>query len=299
VPKRPHPALVGVFVIGGALLLLLGLTFWGSGRLLGREYRYVCYFPGSVNGLALGAPVKYRGVQIGRVDDLLIPYSASRSDARIAVVVALQSRQIRKRGGDLDPSPEVVGFLVERGLRARLQSESIITGVLSVSLDIVPDAPPAEPALGRENLPEIPTLPSETEQLSRMLLAAGESIPRVSQSITRTLDTIDNVFANRSLGRAFDELPATARSVRRLTTDLDVHLFQLGGALRASAESANADLIAIGGAISEVRSTLAQNGPLVVELQRTLADVRRVMESIRTLTDYLERNPNALVVGKP
>src|SRR5215831_4664480 len=113
--SRPRPALVGAFVIFCVFLTLVGVALWGSGRLFSKSYRYVCYFPASVNGLSVGSPVKYRGVPIGRVDAMLIPYSRMASqDARVAVVVELASRQVRKRGGEVDPAPEVVGNLVAR-----------------------------------------------------------------------------------------------------------------------------------------------------------------------------------------
>src|SRR5262249_37717843 len=125
--RRPHVVLVGAFVVVAVVLVVVAAGFWGSGRLFERKYRYVCYFPGSVNGLTVGAPVKYRGVPVGRVDDMLIPYEGG-TDLRVAVVIDLLTRQIRRRGGEIEPKPEVIALLVQRGLRARLQSESIITG---------------------------------------------------------------------------------------------------------------------------------------------------------------------------
>ena len=67
--KRPNPALVGAFILGAVALAIVAITVWGSGRLFERRYKYLCYFPGSVHGLQIGAPVKYRGVAIGEVVD--------------------------------------------------------------------------------------------------------------------------------------------------------------------------------------------------------------------------------------
>src|SRR4029450_7081426 len=110
--SKPRPALVGAFVILCMLLTLVAVALWGSGRLFSKSYRYVCYFPGSVNGLNVGSAVKYRGVPVGRVDAMLIPYSRIAHEARVAVVIELASRQVRKRGGDVDPEPAVVASLV-------------------------------------------------------------------------------------------------------------------------------------------------------------------------------------------
>ena len=72
--KRTRPVLVGAFILGACLLVVVAIAVWGSGRLLQKRMKYVCYFPGSVHGLVIGAPVKYRGVPIGEVVGMRIRF---------------------------------------------------------------------------------------------------------------------------------------------------------------------------------------------------------------------------------
>src|SRR5260370_14617735 len=94
--KRPSPTLVGAFILGGALLMVAAVAIWGSGRLFARRYRYVCYFPGSVNGLKVGAAVKYRGVAIGQVTAMRIRFQQPRDDNRIPVFIEANGERLRE-----------------------------------------------------------------------------------------------------------------------------------------------------------------------------------------------------------
>lgn len=131
--KQANPKLIGAFVLGGLALLVLGLVIFGGTRWLGERRTYVAYFPGSVKGLRVGAPVDFRGVTIGRVTDIRIRYDASDGTMQIPVVMEFEPARITVIGaddvvehrGDLDD-------LIRRGLRAQLQTQSIVTGLLLI-----------------------------------------------------------------------------------------------------------------------------------------------------------------------
>jgi len=284
--RRPSPALIGAFVVLGTLLGILAVIFWGSGRLFERQYRYICYFPRSVNGLTLGAAVKYRGVSVGHVNDLLIPYSKVGADVRVAVIIGLEGRKVRKRGGDVDPTNDVITMLIQRGLRARLQSESLITGQLIVALDIVEDAPPEPIRIGREGLIEIPTLPSQTDELRDLLSDVGKKLknadlPRLTTAATELIESATRLTNGPELRRVLVELGQASAQLRRLTETVDEKLEPAGAVL------------------TDLHAALAPDAPLVVELQRVIGELSRAAASVRSLADFLERNPNALLVGKP
>ncbi len=279
--RKPSPTLVGVFVLGAALLLVAAVAVWGSGRLFDRRYDYVCYFPGSVNGLNAGAPVKYRGVWVGQVTGMRIRFEQPPGDVRIPVFIEVSSRRLRELGATDAPTPRVVKDLIEAGMRARLESESFVTGQLYVSLDFFPGTPITLLHV-QGGFPEIPTVPAPLEEVTRSLSGLLAQLKTLDlsgtvRSLRSAIDGINRLVNSPSISRTINELPSTVASVRRLVGHADVAVDKIGGSLE---------------------STLAVRGPVFVELERTLVDVQRAAEAIRQLADFLRRNPNALITGK-
>lgn len=279
--KRPNPTLIGAFILGAALLLVAAVAIWGSGRLFERRYRYVCYFPGSVNGLKVGAPVKYRGVVIGQVVGMRIRYQQAPDDSRIPIFVEMSGKRLRGLGASEDPKPPLMEQLIHRGLRARLDSESIVTGQLYVNFDLFPDTPIhlVHPSNG---FPEIPTIPTQLEEATKAVIGLlaqlkDADIAGIARSLSNAIDGINRLVTTPSIARTLAELPATVGSVRRLMQDVDGTISNLGQGLQSS---------------------LAVRGPLFVELQRAIIDIQRAAEAVRILAEFLQRNPNAILVGK-
>jgi paraquat-inducible protein B len=278
--KRPNPTVVGAFILGGALLVVAAIAIWGSGRLFERRYRYVCYFPGSVNGLKVGAAVKYRGVLIGQVVAMRIRYKQPLADSRIPVFIEVSAKRVHELGGSEDPTPKLVQELIHDGLRARLDSESILTGQLYVNLDLFPETPAL--IVHPDGFPEVPTIPTRFEEATKALtglLAAlkDADVAGVAHSISNTVDGINRLLTTPSIARTLSELPSTVGAVRQLAHDLDVNTGKLGG---------------------ELDSALAARGPLIVEVQRAIVDVQQAAEAVRALAEFLQRNPNSILVGK-
>jgi paraquat-inducible protein B len=281
VSRKPNPTLVGAFILGGALLTVLAVAVWGSGRLFERRYQYVCYFTGSVNGLRVGAAVKYRGVPVGQVSGMRIRFEQSRQDTRIPVFVELSGRRLRELGATEEPGPKLLQELVSAGLRARLDTESIVTGQLFVNLDMFPDTPVrlVHPSGG---FPEIPTIPTPLEEATRSLTAfltqlQNADIAGTARALSGTIEGLNRLVNTPNIARTLAQLPPAVASIHRLVQNLDVELGQIG---------------------QNVQATLAVRGPIVAELQRALVDVQRAAQAVRILADFLQRNPNALIVGK-
>ena len=279
--RKPSPTLVGAFVVGAALLLVAAVAVWGSGRLLDRRYHYVCYFPGSVNGLKIGAAVKYRGVPIGQVVGMRIRFQQPRDDTRIPVFVEMSGKRLRELGASEAATSKIVKELIGAGLRARLESESLVTGQLYVNLDMHPEV--AARLLHAEGgYPEIPTIPTPLEEAEKSLSGLFAQLKTLdlsgtARSLSSAIEGINVLVNTPSVARTIKELPTTVASVRHLVQDVDAGLDKLGKGLQTS---------------------LAVRGPVFTEFERTLGDVQRAAESVRQLAEYLRRNPNALIVGR-
>jgi paraquat-inducible protein B len=269
--EKPKAAVIGAFILASLALVVVAIGLWGGGKLFQEKERAVCYFPGSVNGLDVGAPVKYRGVQIGTVVDIRIRYEQAPEDTRIPVFLDIQVKRIRERTGREEPLQDLLKEWIGRGLRARLETQSLVTGQLYVNLALYPGTPVELAHVGPSEYPEIPTLPTTLEEATKSLTALlrqirDANIAGIAQSLASTIEGINRLVNKPAIGKALGELPPAIASVRKLT--------------------------------DEVQAVLATRGPVLIDLQRTLIEFQKAAQSVAALAEYLQRNPNALLVGR-
>ncbi len=279
--KKPSPTAVGVFILCGVVLIVAAVMIWGSGRLFERRAKYVCYFPGSVFGLNVGAAVRYRGVPIGQVTGLRIRYDEPAGDTRLPVFIEINEKRLRELGRDGQATSQIIPSLIDSGLRARLELESLVTSQLYVNLDMFPNAPLTRVHAER-GYPEIPTIPTAIEEATRSISGVLEELRKAdiagtARSLASTIEGLNRLVNTPSIAHALKELPTTVASIRQLVQTADGTIGRVG---------------------QELQSTVGARGPIVADFQRALVDVQRAAEAVRRLAEFLERNPNALIVGK-
>jgi len=304
VSKGRDAAAIGGFVVGGVVLIIAAVVVWGSGKLFRQTARYVCYFEGSVNGLDVGAPVKAKGVPVGKVVGIRLRYQQAQTNNRIPVFIEVDVKRIVELGALRPTAPDAQRTYIARGLRARLESESLITGTLYVGLGLFPGSPVAmseiDPAHG---YPEIPTLPTELAETGKSLTAILGRLQSVDvasavESIDRAASAFARLASTGRLPRVLDEAVVTLESYRRLGDQLNGAVPPLLAELRATTGAARNTLVGLDGAAGAAGRLIAPQASLSVRLGETLTDVGRASHAIRELADYLRRNPNALLVGK-
>jgi paraquat-inducible protein B len=186
--KRVNPATVGAFVLGAIALILGAVVAFGSGNLFRTTHEFVIFFPGDINGLRVGAPVKFKGVEIGqvkriklRLDQMVQPQSNELvAQVRIPVVIELDEEKIVSHGSTLDLSdPHTIPNLIREGLRAQLGSDSFVTGLMYVALDIEPSTPIQMYASPGSPLQEIPAVPNTLEQAQAIASRIFEKLDKV------------------------------------------------------------------------------------------------------------------------
>jgi len=132
--KKANTALIGLFVIGAITLGIISLIVLGAGKIFSEKSTYVTYFDSSVQGLRPGANVTFRGVRIGQVNTVYVRFDESMLEFVLPVIIEFQEGAIQtisdedNKRSDL----EIMEALIERGLRAKLQMESFVTGQLPV-----------------------------------------------------------------------------------------------------------------------------------------------------------------------
>jgi paraquat-inducible protein B len=321
--RRASPVKIGAFVVGGVALLVAAVLLIGTGRMFRRTQSFVSYFEGSVHGLRKGAPVKFKGVELGRVTHIRIPFWLEGSNPPIAVFYSLEQEELDEMEPGTGPSPEDMRRAVERGLRAQLETDSVVTNVKYIALSIVPDAKARlhEPVAG---VLEIPTTTTPLQEIgaSVQTLAARFSqydFEALLDSARETLDAVGGLAQSpelrgllvsseelvAGLGRIVRDLEPLAPELRALVQRAGV----LADELAASADSAAEDVDLASGGVREaalaVQAAVDSAGvlfdpgaPLALELRGSLRELSQTARAARTLFELLERDPSALLRGR-
>jgi paraquat-inducible protein B len=317
--KRISPTAIGIFVVGSFALVIAAIVVVGSGSLFKKPLQFVCMFQGNVNGLRIGAPVKFKGVQIGTVEEIKLALSPSEGEVRpdlkefrLPVIVGIERSMIIQRGGTGHAlSQPGLEDLVARGMRAQLDTESLLTGLLFIDLDLHPNAP-LDLALvpGSGSLREIPPVQTNLEQIQKQATEALAKLDRIDlnkmvASITNAADSINQLTGSTDLKDTLASLKETVPNLNRTITSLRVALDNVNArvtplveSLQRSSDEANATMKDTREALLEVKSNLDPDSPLSVNLNAALDELADTSRSIGDLTDYLQRNPAALVRGK-
>src|SRR5262249_62254129 len=96
--KKISPTLIGAFVVGALALLVVAIIAFGSGQLFRKTREFVLYFEGSVNGLHIGAPVKFKGVEIGSVKNILLQLNKDMAVNEIPVIIEIDLKKLTSMG---------------------------------------------------------------------------------------------------------------------------------------------------------------------------------------------------------
>ena len=317
--KRASPTLIGVFVLGALAIALAGLAVFGSGKLFRRTAQFVMVFGGSVNGLSVGAPVKFRGVQVGSVTKIMLSLPGmTLPELRIPVFIEIDQDLVSKLGGMINPAePTSFAALIDEGLRAQLQLESIVTGVLFVELDLFPGSPvnlflPKES--GYLEIPTQPTLLQEASQTGADLIAKLRDVDfdGLVNSIRDAARSVGDlagspelrqplVAAREAMVSARDTLNEIRPRIPQLASGVDSASNRLQGSLKrfdTTLGSLDTALGSLDTTLGSVNRLVDPRAPLVYQLTTTLGDLGKAAQSIRELADYLDRNPSAIITGR-
>jgi len=308
--RKASPALIGGFVLGAAVLAAVIVVVWGSGRFFRQTKSFVCYFSGSVNGLNAGAPVKFRGVPIGSVTEMRFRLEETAGinpdEFRIPVWFEIDLKRLSefRAGSPVRLDRARFDELIARGLRAQLQTESFVTGVLYVGLDFFPGSPVALVHGDRPDVFEVPTMPTMLERASQSLTKLMARIEKLDleglvRSVDETLDGINGLVRSPEIGRTLVAAREALGSIRQLSDDLKPSVPPMMKSLDATSADARSSLKRLDATLADLRSLIDTQGPLTVELTQTLIDLGDAAESVRDLASYLDRKPNAVLTGRP
>lgn len=324
---KANPAVIGVFVLSAIFIGIASVLILGGGELTADKIIYVAYFDESLKGLDVGAPVTFQGVNVGAVTNISIITDIEEFAMKMPVVFEVDRKAFTfvKDGVPVEDREslqqrENAKILIDRGLRARLQTQSFVTGKKEIALDFFPDTPVVLTGESTEYV-ELPTIPSAGEKLARTL--QDIQLDKIADEILKTFEGLRKIIEDPRIRRILDEIEGTVGDFGELARDLDESVAVLAedahGALSdardlirdvdeqvspvsanlgKTMESARAALEKATGTLSEAEKLLSEDSPLQQELLSAMKEISGAARSLRMLVEYLERHPEALIQGK-
>lgn len=284
---KVHPTVIGAFIVGAVVLIVAALMVFGSGQLFTQKNTFVLYFGGSVNGLNVGAPVKFRGVRVGTVTDVRALYNPTDYQGRIQVVAEVEPAQFTQIiDGVIVPDSarqrSDTTALIAAGLRAQLQVESMVTGLLYVELNFLPDTPATLVGIPSPH-PELPTIPTTMEELFASVSNAMQELGKlpvgqILDEIVGLLQRLNSILTAPEMDQALQHLGSILADVDTAVADalgdLPVLVDKAGG----TADAATAALQAAQQLVQHVES---QVDPLTGGVNATLRAARSALHQGR------------------
>lgn len=246
-------------------------------------------FTETLRGLSVGAPVDFRGIQIGEVIAISPDVDVDAADVGLQVDIAVfpERMQSRKDAGQDMREADFRAFvdrLIKRGLRAQLRNGNLVTGQLYVAIDFFPNAGTATIDWA-EQPPQLPTQRGSLDELQATLSRIAAKIDRLP---------LDDIAAETR--RAIAGLASAVERTEALMQRLDG---LASNEVRAAVAETQQTMAEARAAVADGRRLLASDAPLQQDLRDSLQELSRAAQSLRHLADTLERNPEALLRGKP
>lgn len=309
---------IGAFIVGALLVVFFALLFFSGGRIFSQKERVVMYFDGSVQGLQIGAPIKLKGVVLGEITDIQINFQSDDKPALTAVTADLVLQRINSKGTDVNN--EFLVDAIKQGLRAQLNYQSFLTGLLYVELDFHPDTPPQLYNFQQDFL-ELPTIGTDFEEISKGLQEINvkelvDNLDKLTADISELVESGAVVDTITSVKSAADSIDIAARSITAeaktaneqltLTTlELTKLLQSLNREIPGISNNINSSLVQLQHSLENINKTaeslngtVAEDSPLMYQLQQTLKEVSRSANALRDFSTTLDEQPEALWRGR-
>ena len=271
---------------------------------------YILYFDDSVRGLSVGASVEFRGIPVGKVLDISLEESMDDGLVRIAVLVGLEPDLVPFESLDpgLDEEERKAFFhstlekLVAKGLRARLITGNLLSGQLIVDMDFDKEAEMASIDYSGK-YPVLPTTTGSLTSITNSLVAIlgklkrlpldemGEHFLKVSEGMDALVNSEGLLDSVKSLSQVLDHADQILSIVGDKTTPMLDEMARLSTDARKMVQQAEKTL-------QQLEKSASDQGSMGGELINTMRELAAAARAVRSVADYLERHPEALLQGK-
>jgi paraquat-inducible protein B len=333
--KRASPSLIGAFVLGAIALGVTLVVLLGSWTFFAQARHFVVVFESSLHGLSVGAPVAFRGVNIGQVKAIrpvIVVTEGQPTGVDILVTVEISRGQFRTTEGspaafqDMTDAELAKTFDTE-GVRAQLAMQSFVTGQLYVNLDFYPGSPSNIVDI-ETPYPQLGTMQTGLEKLGKTI----ETLPldQLVSKAVEALEGLERTINSPAIPKILSSLAETSANTREITAKIDASLEPLIAQLRDAAkattaamnqasetiglkqgpaaelvdrlnrvaDTADQTLTVARGAMAEATDILSDRSTTRQNLEQMLTEFAQAARSIRSFANYLDRHPQALLLGR-
>jgi paraquat-inducible protein B len=320
---RANPTAIGLFLIGGIVLTVGGTAVLASTTWLQKRSTFISFFQESVNGLETGAPVKFQGVPVGTVTGLHIQIDERDKTFQVPVEYEVDLKRLTTQLGtfvDLSDGA-VLRQQIADGLRAQLQTESMVTGQLYIELSYRPDAAPPELERQATAWPEIPTTPSLmaalgtgagslVADLMRIFFQVNEmlmdvNMPEINAAVVASAQAVERLVDSPDMRAALQQVPGMTAQVGHTMAEFQLLASRAGAAIdplqlhmETTTTEMTATLLALRRTLEETHGLLSADTGFGHGVQEALASLKAAADALRLLATSLEQNPDMLLRGR-
>jgi len=327
--NKVNPTVIGSFIIGALGLFISSIFIFSSDAWFTKNQQFIVVFTESINGLNVGAPIKLYGVQIGHVTEITVERDPQSNMTLIPVIFEVDQQKISDYidTQQKDWSHTEVDKLINSGLRMQLQLGSLLTGQLFIEALFLPNT--AAKLYGhKSNLKEIPSVPSKSDEIQKALRNVLEGTKTIDltelfTNLQKTAANIEQITGSKQtqstltalnssmldlkqilntlkheIGPLSKDLNRTINHADKLLLTLNTNAKPLLEDSREIISSSKHTLQTISSTLDEVKSLINNNSPINQGLQNALHQLTRAASATRSMMDYLERHPDAILFGK-
>jgi paraquat-inducible protein B len=318
--KTNGQTMVGVFVLGGAILAVGAILLFGKFHLGSTSRRYAIVFQDSISGLAVGAPVNFRGVRVGSVVSIALEFDPKTHVAYIPVIVRMFRDNVHV--SKQDPDDPAVDTLVKRGLHAEINTVSFVTGQSEIDLDFDASSPSYfHPDLTK--LTEIPAKVSDLERVKQQItqlplreladnanatlqnvnkvaVVLVDDLPALLASLRSTSDQSQVAVAEaaKAIADLRTRLDTTLESIDRLANTGNNQLAQRSADLHAVLAQASQTMHRARDVLDNVHGLTSDRAGVRIDIEASLRDLAAAAAAFRGFASDVERNPQLLLTGR-
>jgi paraquat-inducible protein B len=221
---------------------------------------------------------------------------------RIPVLIAMEPGRISVIGERFGSTRKAIQALIKMGMRAQLQTGSLLTGQLFVALDLHPDTP-VNLVGADDRYPEMPTIPSTMEAITASLTGlmdrfAALPIEALVADLRQAVEGANKLLSSPETQQALKNLTDTLARAETLMQTLDTEVGPLVASLRSTSDAAGLAMVQARSTLASAESLTGEQSQLRHDLNSLFEELSRAARSFRVLADYLEAHPDAMIRGK-